>query len=59
MLLIYTKGYYAVVAQDAAVPLPPRKAPAPPQKADELTDAEKIAGYDSGLQSLRKPVPTI
>ena len=46
MLLIYTKGYYAVVAQDAAVPLPPRQAPAPPKNPAQLTDAEKIARYD-------------
>jgi hypothetical protein len=46
MLLIYTKGYYAVVAQDAAVPLPARKAPAPPKTPGQLTDADKIARYE-------------
>jgi hypothetical protein len=45
MLLIYTKGYYAVVAQDGPVPLPPRTPPPPLQTPGKPTDAEKIARY--------------
>src|SRR5687768_6930116 len=43
---IYTKGYWMVLAQAAAVPLPPRK-PLPPMKTPgKPTDAEKLAAYD-------------
>ena len=48
MLLIYTRGHFAVVAQDNEVAQPRRQAPAPPplKTPGKPTDAEKIALYD-------------
>lgn len=43
---IYTKGYWMATAQDAAVPMPQRKAPAPLKTPGKPTDAEKIALHD-------------
>ncbi len=43
---IYTKGYYTVMAQDAGVALPTRKAPPPMKTPGKPTDAEKAALYD-------------
>ena len=45
-IVIYTKNYYSIVTQDGRVPLPARKAVAPPKDPNKLTDAEKIARYD-------------
>lgn len=43
---IYSKGYYSVLAQDAAGPRPPRQAPPPVKTPGKPTDAEKIALYE-------------
>ena len=43
---IYTKGYWMITSQDAAVPMPPRTAPPPLKTPGNPTDAEKIALYD-------------
>lgn len=45
-LHIYTKGYWMVLSQDAAVPTPPRTAPPPLKTPGQPTDAEKIARHD-------------
>jgi len=49
MLIMYTKGYYSVVAQDSAVSRPARQAPPPPKDPSKLTDSEKIARYELWL----------
>src|SRR5712691_3108150 len=42
-ILIYTKGYYSLISENAgAVPRPPRAVLAPPRDANKLTDAEKL-----------------
>src|SRR5437763_16688454 len=45
-ILIFTKNYYSIVSQDAAVPLPARKDVAPAKDPNHLTDAEKVARFD-------------